>query len=308
MNCPDTSNSDAKPFGTAKGERKAARKEKAIARELSEESGLLSEESELEGATEAAKWDLFYSRGQGTTYKDRHLLRALFPELVPESVAANPKAHCAPISSPQVEKSKVEVVCDLTLLEVGCGRGSSIFPLLRANPRLYIIGADFSAVAIQALREHPEYHGGVRVRAVVADITLPLNIEIDLGDDRGKLDYITAFWTLSALTLDGVHAALTNLDSLSSAGTLLCIRDFAKDDMREHIFKERPMEKSGLANVYRRGDGTIAAFFDEFQLAKILIGMKWSVVRCETVSRNVTNRKKKMVMKRKWIHAVFRKN
>lgn len=298
-----------KPFGTAKGERKALRKAKAIQREQSADPDNIDDGA----VSEAAKWDLFYARGQGTTYKDRHLLRALFPELVPESVAANPKAHCAPITTSTM--SEVEPVCDLTLLEVGCGRGSSIFPLLRANPRLYIIGADFSAVAIEALKQHPEYHGGRRVRAVVADITeradravgkilaLP-NININR-----KLDYITAFWTLSALPLAGIDAALRNLDTLACAGTLLCVRDFARGDMREQNFSpQQPVEKSAVASVYRRGDGTIAAFFDEFELARRLIALRWSVVRCETVQRNVTNRKKKMVMRRRWIHAVFRKN
>ncbi|CAN0143833.1 unnamed protein product, partial [Ectocarpus sp. 8 AP-2014] len=44
-----------------------------------------------------------------------------------------------------------------TLLELGCGVGNAVFPLLEENRGLYVIAADLSPRGIQVLKQHPKY-------------------------------------------------------------------------------------------------------------------------------------------------------
>lgn len=44
-----------------------------------------------------------------------------------------------------------------TLLELGCGVGNSVFPLLEENRGLYVIAVDLSSRGIELLKQHPMY-------------------------------------------------------------------------------------------------------------------------------------------------------
>lgn len=44
-----------------------------------------------------------------------------------------------------------------TLLELGCGVGNAVFPLLEDNRGLYVIAVDLSAKGIEILKQHPMY-------------------------------------------------------------------------------------------------------------------------------------------------------
>ena len=118
-------------------------------------------------------WDDFYARRGGRFYKDRHWLRRELPELMPAAVRADPLRHQAPLESDgeAVDRSDAfpaarELAgCGVVGLEAGCGCGAAAFPLLRANPDLFLLCADFSAEAIGILRERPEYAAQLRSRA-----------------------------------------------------------------------------------------------------------------------------------------------
>jgi hypothetical protein len=86
---------------------------------------------------EAGKfWHEFYKRNKDNFYKDRHYLHVVFPEL---------------LDPPAVDSSDG---C-LHLLEVGCGVGNAILPLLDVNPHIRIHAIDFASSAIQILRSNP---------------------------------------------------------------------------------------------------------------------------------------------------------
>ncbi|GAB4823086.1 hypothetical protein N2152v2_010132 [Parachlorella kessleri] len=87
-------------------------------------------------------WDLFYRRNEDRFFRDRHYFDREFPELLSAQ----------------------------TVLEVGCGVGNTIFPLLELNPTAFIYACDFAPSAVALVRSHPQYASG-RVHAFVADIT-----------------------------------------------------------------------------------------------------------------------------------------
>lgn len=70
----------------------------------------------------------FYRRNADRFFKDRHYFDREFPELV---------------SGPHV------------VLEVGCGVGNTVFPLLDLNPQITAYACDFSATAVDLVKKHP---------------------------------------------------------------------------------------------------------------------------------------------------------
>ncbi|WVF69618.1 hypothetical protein IAT40_004396 [Kwoniella sp. CBS 6097] len=107
-------------------------------------------------AKPAHYWNKFYSAHQDGFFKDRGWLRLEFPELVACSEAdAGPKV----------------------VLEVGCGAGNTVFPLLmrNENPDLVIHATDYSKTAVDVVKANKMYpraeHGKGILQASVWDIT-----------------------------------------------------------------------------------------------------------------------------------------
>ena len=78
-------------------------------------------------------WDIFYKRNTTKFFKDRHWTTREFSDLC----CAGPKV----------------------LLEVGCGVGNFVFPLIE-DPELkdiFIFACDFSPRAVQMVKENPLY-------------------------------------------------------------------------------------------------------------------------------------------------------
>ena len=70
------------------------------------------------------------------------------------------------------------------LLQVGCGVGNTIFPLLEVNtnPQTRVYACDFSSTAVDLVKQHPDYNKHQldngenetgRCNAFVCDITKP---------------------------------------------------------------------------------------------------------------------------------------
>ena len=80
-------------------------------------------------------WDLFYKRNTTRFFKDRHWITREFPELLQ---AISEVDDARPV-----------------LLEVGCGVGNTLFPLLEENDALFIHACDFSPRAIEFVKVIP---------------------------------------------------------------------------------------------------------------------------------------------------------
>lgn len=58
----------------------------------------------------------------------------------------------------------------VTNMQVGCGAGNTLFPLLELNPRIRAYACDFAPAAVDLVRGSPAFDAS-RVTAFVADIS-----------------------------------------------------------------------------------------------------------------------------------------
>lgn len=319
-------------YGEQKGERKRARhlasqKRRQINAIRAEQlSRCPSSQQEA-----AARWDTFYQT-KPTLFKDRHILREAFPELLGDEAVSNPKKHipklepassfsddvstCDSKQSSNLATDLAEKVrnaneegCHLILLEAGCGGGNAVYPVLRANSRLFALAFDFSQEAITVAKASSEYQSG-RIHAFQADLTEPRTF-LDIlrnASPRGA-DFVTAFWTLSALPSPVHQIAANGLAAALGEGGSLFFRDYASGDMRQEKFLKRGQIASGdeTHRLFLRGDGTYAYFFEAEELRTLFETAGLICESCDYEERVVQNRKDNIEMRRRWLQASFKK-
>ena len=153
-----------------------------------------------------AFWEAFYRRNRGAFFRDRHYLDKEWPAL----------RGGAPV-----------------VLEVGCGVGNSVFPLLEANPRLRVFCCDFAPAAVALVKAHPAYASG-RVTAFVADAARAALAAPAGPVPAGGVDFATLIFALSALAPEAMPAALSNVAATLKRGEgRVLFRDYARGDLAQ---------------------------------------------------------------------------
>jgi methyltransferase-like protein 6 len=182
-------------------------------------------------------WHKFYKRNKDNFYKDRHYIHLVYKE-----VLSSPN----PASSPDGY---------FHLLEVGCGVGNAVLPLLELNPHLYVHAVDFARSAVEILAANPLIESsGQRLRADVCDV---VNDCIP-GVTHGQIDGVMCMFVLSAIAPESQRRVLRKLaDTLKPGGTLF-IRDYGRYDEAQLRFKKGAKLED---NFYVRQDGTCSFFF-----------------------------------------------
>lgn len=130
-------------------------------------------------------WDKFYKANNANFFKDRHWIDNEFEELQASASASTDASDPAPPTQM------------IRALEVGCGVGNTVFPLLEVNPNLYFYALDFSPHAVGLLKKHPEYAATGRCSGHVVDI-----VKDQLPDEiaPGSLDIVMMIFVLSAIS------------------------------------------------------------------------------------------------------------
>lgn len=206
------------------------------------------------------------------------------------------------------------------LLEVGCGVGNMLYPLLEKVPGLKVHCCDFSARAVEIVKRHPSYDAG-RVNAFVHDLVQPsptLDTVLS-GHAFGAPSLVSLIFVLSAIPPGEQARVLLSLFSLLQPGGTLLFRDYARGDLAQLRFhsKEKwaePCLLSGEHDYYKRGDGTMSFFFSE-EYVKDTLGValreaeggKVESEEVKVVERIGVNRKRGIELKRKFIQGVWRK-
>ncbi|EMR09640.1 hypothetical protein PNEG_02223 [Pneumocystis murina B123] len=219
-------------------------------------------------------WDKFYQNHKTHFFKNRKWLFHEFPQIFDCICSYSGKKY---------------------ILEIGCGVGNTMFPILlqNKNPFLVIHGVDYSRKAIEIL-ERSEFFSGNNIRASVWDMA---NLNGEFPEGATNVDIVILIFAFSSLS-----PSQWNIAMLKPGGIIL-FRDYGRWDMTQLRFKkERFLED----NFYIRGDGTRVYFFSHEQIPEIF-GKLFKIERNELDKRLLVNRATMQKMYRIWIYGVFKK-
>ncbi|KWU46563.1 methyltransferase, partial [Rhodotorula sp. JG-1b] len=200
-------------------------------------------------ADPAAQWDTFYAHNKDNFFKDRAWLQNEFPEL---------KDCLKADSGPK------------RIVEVGCGNGSTLFPLLAANenPLLDLHGYDYSKEAVSVVKTHASFdpkYCTCEVWDLSSKAGIPPTVE------PNSVDVLTLIFCFSALHPDEWAQAVENVYRMLKPGGILLFRDYGRNDLAMLRFKANRYMQDGL---YVRGDNTRVYFFERDDLAYIFGGVR----------------------------------
>ncbi|CAL5363226.1 unnamed protein product [Camellia sinensis] len=265
-------------------------------------------------------WNKFHSRhSSGKFFKERRYLLKEFPELL----------SCD-------EYSKV--------LEVGCGNGSTVLPILCGKESITVYSCDCSVEALKRAEEvidatdlisvkhrfHPfpcDFSISGFPKWLACDSCREVNLQkqdtclSDVEDKRGAglndftslkehkcclggVDFVTLIFTLSAVPLHRMPAAIAACFSVLKPGGLLLFRDYGLYDMT--MLRFEPDKKVGFRE-YMRSDGTRSYFFCLDTVRDLFVGAGFTELELEYCCVTSVNRRKGKSMRRVWVHGKFQK-
>ncbi|KAM9210189.1 tRNA N(3)-cytidine methyltransferase METTL2A isoform 1-T1 [Dugong dugon] len=188
------------------------------------------------------------------------------------------------------------------ILEVGCGAGNTVFPILQTNndPGLFVYCCDFSSTAVGLVQSHSEYDPS-RCLAFVHDLC---DEDQSYPVPRDSLDIIILIFVLSAIVPDKMQKAINRLSKLLRPGGMMLLRDYGRYDMAQLRFKKGQCLSE---NFYVRGDGTRVYFFTQDELDTLFTAAGLEKVQNLVDYRLQVNRGKQLTMYRVWIQCKYRK-
>lgn len=228
----------------------------------------------------AKYWDLFYKNNRENFFKDRKWIQIEFPSIY-EAIK--------------------EDYGDVTIFEIGCGAGNTLFPILQQNknPKLKLVGADYSPRAVQLVKESEQFDPN-HCHATVWDLSNE-DGQLPEGVEPHSVDIAIMIFVFSALAPNQWDSAISNLSKILKPGGKILFRDYGRYDLAQVRFKKHRLLDD---NFYIRGDGTRVYFFTEEELREIFT-KKFIENKIGTDRRLIVNRKRQLKMYRIWMQAVF---
>lgn len=104
------------------------------------------------------------------------------------------------------------------LLEVGCGVGNAVFPMLEDYPGLFVYCCDFSPRAVGLVQANEDYDTA-RCKAFQCDLT---SDDLTANVPPGSIDCVTMLFMLSAISPEKFAASIANVAKVLKPGGGLC--------------------------------------------------------------------------------------
>ncbi|CAG5865589.1 unnamed protein product [Menidia menidia] len=188
------------------------------------------------------------------------------------------------------------------ILEVGCGVGNSVFPIVNSikGTNSFLYCCDFSPRAIQLVKDHPDYDNSV-CHAFVYDICEEV---ASFPFPQQSVDAILAVFVLSSIHPDRVQGVVNRLSPYLKHGGMFLFRDYGRYDFSQLRFKKG---RCLSQNFYTRGDGTCVYFFTKGEVHDLFSKAGLEEIQNLEDRRLQVNRGKKVVMRRVWMQSKYRK-
>ena len=224
-------------------------------------------------------WDLFYKRNETRFFKDRHWTTREFQELL------------------QVDSDSQKV-----LMEVGCGVGNFLYPLIEETSiDLFVHATDISPRAVQMVQENPLYDPE-RINAFQSDVTKNDCFSSNVKPE--SVDIASLIFVLSAVRPNEFVNVLNNIHKVLKKDGLLIFRDYCVNDMAMFRFKKG----SKIDNRhYLRHDGTTSYFFELEEMSKLAEEAGFAVEVNEVIERRTVNKKEDVDVQRLFLQGKYRK-
>lgn len=189
------------------------------------------------------------------------------------------------------------------ILEVGCGAGNSVFPILKVlcnTPGTFLYCCDFASGAVELVKSHSSYNSAWCSAFVhdVCDDALPYPFPDEI------LDVILLVFVLSTIHPDRMQQVVNRLVKLLKPGGILLFRDYGRYDTAQLRFKKGHCLSE---NFYVRGDGTRVYFFTKEEVQNMFTLAGLTEIQNLVDRRLQVNRKKKVKMQRVWVQGKFQK-
>ncbi|XP_077392323.1 tRNA N(3)-cytidine methyltransferase METTL8, mitochondrial [Festucalex cinctus] len=276
-------------------------------------------------------WDKFYALHKRKFFKDRKWLLLEFPELLASDSKSQEngfdgevdtrlqqhRSHthfdCTSNHQRMCQDAELETIeaalrvsypgqhASFRILEVGCGVGNSVFPIINniKENGAFLYCCDFSPHAIQLLKSHPDYDHSVCHTFVhnICEGSLPFPPQ--------SLDVILAVFVLSSIHPDRLQGVVNRLSSYLKFGGIFLFRDYGRYDMSQLRFKKGRCLSD---NFYVRRDGTCVYFFTKDEVHRLFSNAGLEEVQNLEDRRIQVNRAKKVSMHRVWMQSKYRKS
>ncbi|XP_076620835.1 tRNA N(3)-cytidine methyltransferase METTL6 [Colletes latitarsis] len=223
-------------------------------------------------------WDLFYKRNDTRFFKDRHWTTREFSELLGLGTESSPNV----------------------LLEVGCGVGNFVYPLIEDGLKFRkIFACDLSPRAVELTKKHVLYDPEI-MNIFQTDITM----DNCFADVDCSVNAATLIFVLSAIHPEKFRKVMENLYSILDNGGVVLFRDYGLYDMAQMRFK--PGHKIS-ENFYMRQDGTRTYYFTVEEISALFESVGFKTLTCTYIQRRTVNLKEHIDVPRIFVQGKFEK-
>ncbi|KAG6528209.1 hypothetical protein ZIOFF_010360 [Zingiber officinale] len=238
----------------------------------------------------------------------------------------------------------IRISDSVKVLEVGCGNGSTVLPILRAKQNITVYACDCSEEILRKAEEIIATGSAIslvpRFFTFLLDVSVndfpdwlfctscrrnsspePANFSSDsrgenlemshmsafLREDQcciGGVDFVTMIFTLSAIPFKRMPSVIEKCLSVLRPGGLLLFRDYGLYDMTMLRFLSE--QRVGFCE-YMRSDGTFSYFFSLDTARNLFLAAGFTEVELTYCCITSVNRQKGKSMQRVWVHGKFQK-